>query len=83
MMMVVISYFYFILTQIPFNMKNANMIPLCYSIVNEDPEVEMSQLHGLIEQKNVEIKELQNQLGYKRRDYSSLYWDLQKVNEQI
>jgi len=45
----------------------------CYYTNDQDPKVEIARLHGLIGQKEIEIKELQNRIWFRGGDYSSLY----------
>jgi len=49
------------------------MIYPCYPIDEQDLEVEMARIHGLIGQKDAEIRELQGQLWFIGGDYSSIY----------
>lgn len=81
--MVICSYFDFLMIFFAFYiMQKTDNYP-CYSTDDQDPELEMAKLHRLIDQKDVEIKELQNWLQFEGGDYSSMYQDLQVENKEI
>lgn len=65
------------------NFTSFTMKLLCYSIDDQDLEVEMAQLNDLIGKKDAKIRELQGQLWFEGGNYTSLYQDLQVVNKEI
>ena len=45
--------------------------------------MQIAKLNGLIGQKDIEIRELQNQLWFGGGDYTTMYQDLQEINKEI